>query len=167
MMSTGRAFVAACQLGAPLLQWHALTNDRPCSVAMRDEEPLDRTMVIKFSHEVRHRTYFSHSFLALGPLVNILAGEIMKRTELWLSCRQIPTDYVDFGGKIERDESEHFPDCSDCGVGCKWFAALDGLLGGGFGVCCSRASPRSGLLTAEHQAGFGCFARRGQHFDCN
>lgn len=71
-------------------------------------------------------------------------------------ARILPTDYADYGGTVQRwkDERLSYPDCSH---GCQWFAKLGGKLGNDWGVCASRGSPRQGLLTFEHQAGFQCF----------
>lgn len=68
----------------------------------------------------------------------------------------MPTDYLDYGGKVERwkDRNASYPDCSH---GCRWFAKLAGRLGSDWGVCAKHGSPRAGLLTFEHQAGHGCF----------
>lgn len=75
-------------------------------------------------------------------------------------CRVLPSDYSDYGGKIERwaDDDQSYPDCSG---GCRYFAPLYDYESEGFdldfGVCLNPASPRHGLLTFEHQAGQGCF----------
>ena len=63
-----------------------------------------------------------------------------------------PTDYSSYGGQVKRwkDDSEEYPDCSS---GCKWFMRMDHDCG----VCSNPRSPRAGLLTWEHQAGFDCF----------
>ena len=60
-------------------------------------------------------------------------------------CRHLPTDFETYG-KRERNG----PDCS---CGCKHFLTLPGKLGLDWGVCIHPRSPRSGLLTFEHQ---GC-----------
>lgn len=75
---------------------------------------------------------------------------------LWEVLKRLPTDYKDYGGEIERwaEENVSYPDCS---CGCKFFVPLDGSLGFDWGVCGKKDSPRSGLLTWEHQAGFNCF----------
>jgi hypothetical protein len=69
---------------------------------------------------------------------------------------RLPTDYRDYGGEVERwaDDKLAYPDCS---CGCRHFAALEGKLGADWGVCAKQDGPRFGLLTFEHQAGFGCF----------
>ena len=78
----------------------------------------------------------------------------MKQVD-WDIVKILPTDYSDYGGKIERwkDDSD-YPDCSS---GCRWYLPLEGLLGSDYGVCANKHSPRKGLLTFEHQAGKGCF----------
>lgn len=65
----------------------------------------------------------------------------------------LPTDY-DPWGNVVRWENENlaYPDCSSC----RFYAALEGGLGMDWGVCTRTESPRTGLLTFEHQAGFGC-----------
>jgi hypothetical protein len=69
---------------------------------------------------------------------------------------RLPTDYRDYGGEVERwaDDTKHYPDCSS---GCQHFRTLAGPLGADWGVCGNPDAPRFGLLTFEHQAGFGCF----------
>jgi hypothetical protein len=67
----------------------------------------------------------------------------------------LPTDYADYGGKIERwkGDGPH----GDCSCGCRWARWLAGGLGGDWCVCARPDGPRFGLLTFEHQAGHGCF----------
>jgi len=60
-------------------------------------------------------------------------------------CRHLPTDFEPYG-KRERNA----PDCS---CGCRHFLKLPDKLGYDWGVCINPRSPRSGLLTFEHQ---GC-----------
>ena len=69
---------------------------------------------------------------------------------------RLPSDYLDYGGKVERwsDPEMPYPDCS---CGCRFFAALEGPLGTEWGVCTKMDGPRLALLTFEHQAGYGCF----------
>jgi hypothetical protein len=69
--------------------------------------------------------------------------------------KKLPTDYIPWG-KVERWEkdNESYPDCSS---GCKHYFVLEGKLGMDWGVCTNNKSPRVGLLTFEHQAGYGCF----------
>lgn len=71
--------------------------------------------------------------------------------------RAIPSDYTDYGGEVVRwsDGQAAYPDCS---CGCVWAEWLEGVLGMDWCVCTNPDSPRAGLLTFEHQAGFGCFA---------
>jgi len=68
---------------------------------------------------------------------------------LWTLCRKLPTDFEPFG---ERDRETAEPS-ADCSCGCRHFLPLAGELGFDWGVCANPASPRSGLLTFEHQ---GC-----------
>lgn len=77
--------------------------------------------------------------------------------DLLFNCLKIlPTDYDEHGGEVKRWERDDlaYPDCS---CGCKYFVPLDGMLGADWGVCAKPGSPRAGLLTWEHQAGFDCF----------
>jgi len=60
-------------------------------------------------------------------------------------CRHLPTDFEPYG-KRERN-------AADCSCGCQHFLTLPGPLGYDWGVCINPRSPRSGLLTFEHQ---GC-----------
>ena len=60
--------------------------------------------------------------------------------------RKLSTDYEPYG-EINRS---HIGDCSG---GCRWYHILAGKRGEDWGVCANPASPRSGLLTFEHQ---GC-----------
>jgi hypothetical protein len=60
-------------------------------------------------------------------------------------CRHLSTDYIPFG---ERERGGLF-----CSSGCIHFIKLPGKPGMEWGVCSNPASPRSGLLTHEHQ---GC-----------
>ena len=75
---------------------------------------------------------------------------------LFKSLKVLPTDYSEYGGEIKRWEDNH-KDYPDCSRGCKHFVKLQGDLGNDWGVCANTNSSRSGLLTWEHQAGFGCF----------
>jgi hypothetical protein len=81
---------------------------------------------------------------------------IITHAHLLDLASQLPTDYSDFGGKVERwsDAGKSYPDCS---MGCKWAAWLEPPLGLDWCVCASPKGPRRGLLTFEHQAGDGCF----------
>ena len=69
----------------------------------------------------------------------------------------LPTDYRDYGGSVERwaDAEQEYPDCS---CGCRYFVLLGDEHGADWGICAKPDGPRAGLLTFEHQAGFGCFA---------
>ena len=60
-------------------------------------------------------------------------------------CHHLSSDFEPYGDR-ERDG----PDCS---CGCWHFLKLPGKLGMDWGVCANAASPRTGLLTFEHQ---GC-----------
>lgn len=60
-------------------------------------------------------------------------------------CRHLPTDFEPYGRR-ERN-------AADCSCGCRRFLKLPGGLGYDWGVCINPRSPRSGLLTFEHQ---GC-----------
>lgn len=67
--------------------------------------------------------------------------------------KRLPQDWEPWGAVKEEDVGGYI----DCSHGCRWYAELDGDLGGDWGVCCSPVSHRCGLLTFEHQAGYGCF----------
>lgn len=71
---------------------------------------------------------------------------------LWNVVRILSTDYSEYGGHVIRwqDPDRDYPDCSG---GCRHFHAMDA----DWGVCCNPESPRAGLLTWEHQAGYNCF----------
>lgn len=69
--------------------------------------------------------------------------------------KRLPTDYSNFGD-VKRWEKDDLP-YPDCSCGCKHFLVLEGTLGMDWGICSKADSPRAGLLTFEHQAGFGCF----------
>ena len=79
---------------------------------------------------------------------------------LWKIVRILPTDYTDYVGKVERWKysEEHYPDCSS---GCRHYRRLhsehQGIEDADWGVCTNHLGPRAGLLTWEHQAGFGCW----------
>jgi hypothetical protein len=64
---------------------------------------------------------------------------------LHVVCRHLPTDFQPYGKRLRIG-----PDCS---VGCIHFLKLQGRLALDWGVCINPRSPRSGLLTFEHQ---GC-----------
>lgn len=79
----------------------------------------------------------------------------LMKTDIWNVVKILPTDYTDYGGKIQRwqDPNLTYPDCSS---GCRHFWTLDS----DWGVCCNTQSPRAGLLTFEHQAGEGCWEEK-------
>jgi len=60
-------------------------------------------------------------------------------------CRHLPTDFEPYGKRVRNG--------LDCSCGCRHFLKLPGKLGYDWGVCINPRSPRSGLLTFEHQ---GC-----------
>jgi len=71
----------------------------------------------------------------------------------WQSVKTLESDYSDYGGNIVRWETnDNYPDCS---CGCKYFWKLDS----DWGVCLKQQTPRAGLLTFEHQAGYQCFEK--------
>lgn len=80
----------------------------------------------------------------------------MQHVKLFELAPNLPSDYTDYGGKVERwkNPNEEYPDCS---CGCKHFFPLSGELGLDWGVCIKMNSPRSGLLTFEHQSGKYCY----------
>lgn len=73
----------------------------------------------------------------------------------------LPSDYSCYGGQIKRWENsdESYPDCS---CGCKYFIALKETLGNDWGICANPKSPRAGLLTWEHMAGYKCFEEQNE-----
>jgi hypothetical protein len=80
--------------------------------------------------------------------LNIVDADRELNKSLHRICKNLPTDFRPWG---ERDrDAEWGPDCS---CGCKFFLKLPGQLGNDWGVCWNPESPRSGLLTFEHQ---GC-----------
>lgn len=66
-------------------------------------------------------------------------------------CRHLPSDYEPYGKRLRNG-----PDCS---CGCKHHVKLPGKFGEDWGVCINPRSPRSGLLTFEHQ---GCEFFKGE-----
>jgi hypothetical protein len=80
----------------------------------------------------------------------------MMTADLFQCLRVLPTDYEAYGGKVHRwaDPNQDYPDCS---AGCKFFVPLTEPYWCDWGVCSKPGAPRAGLLTWEHQAGFGCF----------
>lgn len=78
------------------------------------------------------------------PVILNDVGETLPEL-LHTVCRHLPTDFEPYN-KRERNS----PDCS---YGCLHFLALPEPLQCDWGVCVNLRSPRSGLLTFEHQ---GC-----------
>ena len=69
--------------------------------------------------------------------------------------KKLPTDYKDYGGKIDRWGShaeDYLPDCSSC----KFHVALEPPFSADWGVCTNPHAKRAGMLTFEHQAGAKC-----------
>jgi len=64
---------------------------------------------------------------------------------LHVVCRHLPTDFQPYGKRLRNGV--------DCSVGCIHFLKLPGNLALDWGICINPRSPRSGLLTFEHQ---GC-----------
>lgn len=60
-------------------------------------------------------------------------------------CRRLPTDFEPYGKRVRT--------AAECSCGCRHFLKLPEPLGFDWGVCIAPRSPRSGLLTFEHQ---GC-----------
>ncbi len=82
---------------------------------------------------------------------------MITHKHLKVVCQTLETDYFSYGkGQVVRweNEGESYPDCSS---GCKWAAWLSGEHQSDWCVCCNPDSPRAGLLTFEHQAGYKCF----------
>jgi hypothetical protein len=65
--------------------------------------------------------------------------------QLWQIAIKLPTDYEPYG-QMKRES------IVDCSCGCLWFHPL-ATFPYDLGVCANPASPRTGLLTFEHQ---GC-----------
>ena len=90
--------------------------------------------------------------------------KLKKDNPLLNACKVLDTDYVDYGGKISR-WADPDNDYLDCSCGCKFFNPLYNNKYDGadmdFGVCLNPDAKRYGLLTFEHQAGFGCFKVEG------
>ena len=82
-----------------------------------------------------------------------------KNNSLLDICKILDTDYINYGGKISRADPD--ADYNDCSCGCNYFIPLynekyrDADMD--YGVCTNKKSKRCGLLTFEHQAGYGCF----------
>lgn len=77
---------------------------------------------------------------------------------IWNVITVLPTDYSDYGGKVIRWKNEHdsYPDCS---CDCRHYRRImhDNEIDTDWGVCWNELSPRFGLLTWEHQAGYKCY----------
>jgi hypothetical protein len=77
---------------------------------------------------------------------------------LWANVKVLDSDYSDYGGKIVRwqDPGIAYPDCSS---GCRYFEPIieGGRPSADWGICGNKNSPRHGLLTWEHQAGYKCY----------
>jgi len=80
------------------------------------------------------------------------------KVNLFECLKILPSDYEEYGGTIKRWEKTelNYPDCSS---GCKYFVPLIDPFQFDWGVCANPNSPRKGLLTWEHQAGFKCFEK--------
>ena len=76
--------------------------------------------------------------------------------DLFACLKVLPTDYDGYGGQVKRwsDPEVDYPDCAS---GCRFFVPLADELRYDWGVCSKPGAPRAGLLTWEHQAGYGCF----------
>jgi hypothetical protein len=77
--------------------------------------------------------------------VHVMPG-YQTHEPLFQIAKMLPTDYQPYG-QMDR---ENFADCS---CGCRWYHKLAGTRGQDWGACANPRSPRSGLLTFEHQ---GC-----------
>ncbi len=77
---------------------------------------------------------------------------IKETSKLWKIVKILPTDYDKYGGGVARwaMPGEDYPDCS---CGCAHWYAIDN----DWGICAKEGGPRAGLLTWEHQGGYGCF----------
>ena len=71
-----------------------------------------------------------------------------RNEQLRAVLKTLPSDFEPWGARSR--ENDWGPDCS---CGCRSFVPLEGGLRYDWGVCHNSASPRSGLLTFEHQ---GC-----------
>jgi hypothetical protein len=71
-----------------------------------------------------------------------------RHEALFTIVKKLPSDFAPWGERPRDDERG--PDCSS---GCRWYVRLEPGLQHDWGVCRNSASPRSGLLTFEHQ---GC-----------
>ena len=74
---------------------------------------------------------------------------------LFKVLKRLPTDYTDYGGKVDRWGShaeDYLPDCASC----KFHVALEPPFSADWGVCTNPMAKRAGMLTFEHQAGAKC-----------
>lgn len=71
-----------------------------------------------------------------------------RHERLHAVLKTLPSDFGPWGERSRDDDWG-----ADCSSGCRWFVPLEGTLRYDWGVCHNLASPRSGLLTFEHQ---GC-----------
>jgi hypothetical protein len=62
--------------------------------------------------------------------------------------KKLPSDFQPWGARSREDDYG-----GDCSSGCRWYVRLEPGLQPDWGICRNAASPRSGLLTFEHQ---GC-----------
>jgi hypothetical protein len=73
--------------------------------------------------------------------------------------KSMPTDYEYYGGTVKRWEKNDIA-YLDCAANCKHYKPLFDEFNEwpdtDWGVCTNSKSQRAGLLTFEHQAGFGC-----------
>lgn len=75
------------------------------------------------------------------------------RDQLWQVTKKLPSDFEPWGERDREGGPSGQESTGDCSSGCRFFVPLDGKLGNDWGVCTNADSPRSGLLTFEHQ---GC-----------
>lgn len=89
-----------------------------------------------------------------------MANHKNQKNPLFDLCKVLDTDYIEYGGKIFRGTDPDY-NYLDCSCGCKFFVPLYNEDNKGpdfdYGVCTNTKSKRCGLLTFEHQAGYGCF----------
>ena len=96
--------------------------------------------------EKRERTRIRQLSRRQGAEETRVMPGFQTHEHLFQIAKMLPTDYEPYGQK----DRENF---SDCSCGCRWYHILAGRLGSDWGICANPASPRSGLLTFEHQ---GC-----------
>jgi uncharacterized Zn-finger protein len=127
------------------LQAHAIYNDETDMYDMEVHHIPER---FRYSH--RDEDLLREIFHSFADDYLYLLGKGRDESpslheHLHTICRRLPSDFEPYG---ERERTG--PDCS---CGCRHFMKLPGKLGMDWGVCTNAASPRSGLLTFEHQ---GC-----------